>query len=563
MRSLKKTLQDNDLALLPVLAGRWDVDIKNLQTPAIIDALEKAMLDPARAEKIWETLNEDQRGTLQALISSGGKMLASMFTRMFGEIRTMGAAQIEREKPHLQPASSAEALFYRGLIAQAYEQADAGARAMIYVPDDLKQILPLHKTSYDDLEDAPLEQHVTVEALEEVTNAKQADTSLVDDMTSLLAYLQLHAPTLEGGQFSPAHQEVLLSYMLTPGEIRLNFLLALGVSADLIVIDEGKAHTKRAEIRRWLSEKRAQQVQDLAEAWRNSLSYRELWHVSGLHPEPTGWQYDPVVARGAMINFVGEMAPESDWWSLDAFIEAIKHTDPDFQRPGGDYSSWYIRNDEGDYLQGFESWDAVEGALLEFYITGPMHWLGLVDLADEAARLTAYGRAFLEIIPWPAPQEAEDNVNVQADGTLLVSRRVSRLDRFQVARFTTWGASGDPYHYKIDAAAMSQATKQGINAGHITTFITRSLGDKPIPPTIKRLLEGWQSGPATHVTVEQVLVLRTTAPETLNLLLDTPALRRYLGAQLGPMAVIVRPGQWEALREALAEAGIEAELIQP
>ena len=40
-------------------------------------------------------------------------------------------------------------------------------------------------------------------------------------------------------------------------------------------------------------------------------------------------------------------------------------------------TSWYIRNDAGEYLSGFESWDAVEGSLIEFYIAGPMHWLGL------------------------------------------------------------------------------------------------------------------------------------------------------------------------------------------
>ena len=43
-----------------------------------------------------------------------------------------------------------------------------------------------------------------------------------------------------------------------------------------------------------------------------------------------------------------------------------------------------------------------EGALLEFYLFGPMHWLGLVDVADDAARLTAYGRAALKLGPWPS-----------------------------------------------------------------------------------------------------------------------------------------------------------------
>jgi hypothetical protein len=56
-----------------------------------------------------------------------------------------------------------------------------------------------------------------------------------------------------------------------------------------------------------------------------------------------------------------------------------------------------------------------------------------------------------------------------------------------------------------------------------------------------------------------LIVLRTTAPETLEFILETPNLRRYLGARLGPMAAIVRADQWEALRDALGSQGIQVE----
>ena len=348
--------------------------------------------------------------------------------------------------------------------------------------------------------------------------------------------------------------------MLDQNETRLAFLLGVGLSANLIAVEEGQASTRRAETRIWLSDTRANQVKALADAWRDSTVFRELAHVPGLHPEALP-NYDPTVARGAIFNFLNEIAPDSDWWSLDEFIEVVKHTDADFQRPGGDYDSWYIKNDEGDYLRGFESWEAIEGALLEFVVTGPLHWLGLTDLADDAAHLTAYGRAFLEIIVWPTPPEPDDKVDVSEDGTLAVSRRVSRIDRFQVARFTTWGEPGDPFTYMLDGPGIAQADKQGINTGHIGTFLKRMLGDRPIPTKIANLLQNWQGGATATVTLEQHIVLRTTSPETLTKILETPTLRRYLGAQLGPMAVIVRADQWEALRVALGEHSIQAEFI--
>jgi hypothetical protein len=302
-------------------------------------------------------------------------------------------------------------------------------------------------------------------------------------------------------------------------------------------------------------------VQHLAESWKSSVVYRDLWHVPGLHPEPGGEldDYDPSAAREGVLELMGGLIPRQEWWALEAFIQAVKTTDPDFQRPDGNYETWYIRNDDGDYLNGFESWEAVEGALLEYYVTGPMHWLGLFDRADDAARLTAYGRAFLGQAPWPTPTDPEDKIILKDDGTLLISRKIPRVDRFQAARFTSWVTAGDPYTYRLDAAGIERAAEQGINTGHIASFLGRAQGDAPLPPTVTRLLENWRSGPTAAVTVEHLLVLRTTAPETLDRIMDAPALRRYLGARLGPMAVIVRAGQWDALRAALGEQGIQVE----
>ena len=203
----------------------------------------------------------------------------------------------------------------------------------------------------------------------------------------------------------------------------------------------------------------------------------------------------------------------------------------------------------------------MEGALLEYYVTGPLHWLGLVDHADEAARLTAYGRGYLKQSAWPAPPDPDDKISVRDDGTILVSRKIARVDRFQVARFTTWGAAGDPYAYRLDGAGIQQAAEQGITPAHIVSFLGRTMGDAPLPAAVKRLLDQWERGPSATVTLEAVTVLRTTAPETMDRIYDTPTLRRYLGARLGPMAVIVRAGQQDGLRGALIEAGIAIESL--
>ena len=70
---------------------------------------------------------------------------------------------------------------------------------------------------------------------------------------------------------------------------RLTFLLGMGISARLIELDEDKAAPRRQEARQWLAATRSQQIKALADAWRSSQSWRDLWHIDGLTPDDSGW----------------------------------------------------------------------------------------------------------------------------------------------------------------------------------------------------------------------------------------------------------------------------------
>lgn len=590
MRNLIMSLRESDAAVLEVLASVWKVDIDSLNANEIATSLHEGMQDPKNAERVWERLTDEQRGALQTLIGSGGKMSLPMFKRIYGDIRKLGRGALQRETPQNNPQSIGEALFYHGLLFEGYEQARAGAQAIVYVPEDLITILPTHRTTYDGLEDevpaappasagaspAPMafedDEAPTIDALDPdmLDNIEQADTSIIDDLTTLLAYLRINTAKLERDNevlvLAMPDLQAISPHLLVKDDDRLSFLLELAISADLIEVSEGKAFTRRTEVRHWLEARRSQQLKILADTWHTSTLYRELWHVPGLHPEAGGWPYDPVVARAALLGFMRDYVPPQDWWSIDEFIFTVKESEPDFQRPGGDYESWYIRNDQGDYLNGYESWDAIEGALLEFYLMGPLHWLGMVDLAEDAARLNAYGRAFVTQQPLPDPKVEPEKILIRDDGALLASRRVSSMDRFQLARFTAWDqpatTDGTPYGYRLTGQSIKEADEQGINTGHIAAFLTRFVDGGNLPPQITKLLETWQSGASSSVTMERLLVLRTTAPEVLDRIVNTPALRRYTGARLGQTAVIVRADQWQEMRDALGAEGIDVQLIE-
>ena len=496
-------------------------------------------------KRLGTRLDEPARTALQLLVSSAqSRMKIAQFERFYGKIRKLGRAQIEREQPHVLGQSIAETLYYRGFIGEGFDKVEDNLIGFIFVPTDLIAALPLHKTSYEALDDdsgAASEEMPALGLVDEIDDVSRADTSIVDDLTSLLASLQSRPAAVEGEHFGPEDAAAIAPSLLRRDENRLSFMLGIADSADLIYREDGKAHPKRKEARNWLEAPRAQQIERLAKAWLACRPYRELWHVPGLYPEDSGWSYDAAAAREAVMQLLADLLPEHGWVSINDLIDIIKEFEPDFQRPDGDYDSWYIRNESGEFLSGFESWDAVEGSLIEFYLLGPMHWLGLVDIGEDVLRLTAYGCAFLELSEWPRPDEPRARIDARSDGTLLASRRVNRFERFQLARFANCLRAGDPYHYRIDAASIQRAAAQDISAKHIHAFVARQLDGKPAPLPIVKLLRNWQAGAKTSVTFESMIVLRTTAEETLDKILAIPAPSPLPGG--APRTNRLRPAQ--------------------
>ncbi|MCY3573866.1 MAG: hypothetical protein OXG92_04230 [Chloroflexi bacterium] len=566
MKNLLATLHSYDPGMLPALADVWGVDAKRFNDDELIAALHTQMQAEAVVQVVWDKLDERSQGALRALASSAqGRMTSSLFAHTGnGKIRKLGRAQIARLQPHIKAENIAETLYYRGLIGEAHAKTADSIVSFVYVPGDLVARLPLQQTSYGSL-DASYPAHAAdTQALEIIESLpadayQRADTTLVDDMTSLLAVLQAGKVALAGAQLPPESLAQIRPLLLNELPSRLTFLLGIGSSAKLMAIEEGKALPRRQEARDWLAATRAAQVRALADAWRRSQNWRDMWQIEGLLPEESGWAYDAAVARNALLNLLADLLPAAGWVSLSELIEIIKATQPDFQRPDGDYESWYIRNDEGEFLRGFESWDAVEGALIEYLATGPMHWLGLVDVGEDMLRLTAYGNAFFGKGDWPRMPEQPTPFNARDDGALLVSRRVNRFERFQLARFARCALAGDPYIYTMDGESIDRAEAQGISRQQVHSFISKQLAGNPLPLPILKLLREWGTGARTRVSLEAQVILRTTSEEEMDKIFAFPAYRRYLGARLGAMACVVRADQWQQLEARLGADDIDVD----
>jgi hypothetical protein len=417
------------------------------------------------------------------------------------------------------------------------------------------------------------------------------------DTVTLLAYLQVNTtrpeapatPDVEIHTLTSAHAQALTRYLLNPPALPLylHLIQALGLAEAGSAREPFKLDPER--VQPFLQAAPAERLRQLAEAWRAARDWNDLRRVPGLSFEGTGWHNDPLPARQAILSLLAAV-PAETWWDLDSFVAAVRERQPDFQRPAGDYDSWYIRDAAGQYLRGFENWDRVDGALVRWLITRPLHWLGLVEILPDVAsgamvpteptrykegsggvnppattpmpagfRLTPHGAAFLGQTGWEE-NGATGALELSPDGELRLPVTASAYDRFQLARISDWLApdltgENPVYVYRLTPAALARAAAMGITVARILQFLEKAAPNHPALPGLTAALLRWErTGP--EAALRDTLVLKLSNPDLLDTLRRVPRLRDWLGEALGPGLVAVRREHAAQVRAALAELGI-------
>jgi hypothetical protein len=557
MRPLHRCLLDTDRIRLQVIARFWDVELTNGGQREAAAQLAEAMATPQAIADAWDALPDDHRQALSALLSAGGRMPLRVFARQWGEIRTMGPGRLERERPWRAPISPAEGLWYRGFVSRAFDPEAEETYEAVFVPPELHAelgaLLPVPPT--------PLPV-MSIQPTPDPTTVHSAGDTFLDDACTMLTYLQNErVRSSHDGDWPVRHETRLAQQIHSPDPARLALLHHLARHLGwLRVTDSVLLRPDPGPVTTWLQSSTGQQRSALATGWRDDPTWNDLFHVPTIRPEDTGaWHNDPLLARKAVLNQLRGCVPNT-WYRLDDFIAVIKQSAPDFQRPGGDYATWYIRDlTTGAYLSGFESWNKVEGALIRYLVIGPLAWLGLTDLGSATPdgpaptfRLTSAGAAFLGLAkPSPDPEPAP--LTLRSDFAVLVPPG-QRYERFQLARVADWVRSGDPFVYRITPTSLERARRQGVSVARVLEFLGRVTG-APAPRLIETALTRWEVHGA-EARLERVLLLRVSNQELMAQIVSSPHTRRLIREQVGPTAALVDERDWSRLVVALGEAGL-------
>ena len=528
MPDLFATLHKQDIGHLRIIAELWGLELESQDVDSAREELCASLLDLEAVSETLEVLTPEARSALATLLKSEGKMEWVAFARKYGDIREMGAGRRDRERPHLKPASTSEFLYYRALLAKAFFETEKGPQEFAYIPEDLYAVIAEIET-----EDIPPAQ--SSEALGRPATPVEkaieipATDYILDDATTHLAALRIGDG--ERSTIDPALRALLQTAQL----IKEN-----GLYPDAV--------------KKFLEAPRAEALAMLYTAWLPSNDFDELRLIPSLTCEGE-WKNQPQVTREFLMNLIKNI-PQGKWWSIPAFVKNIKEKYPDFQRPAGDYDTWFIkRRSDGQFLRGFAYWDVVDGALIK-YLIQILYLLGRVDLAvpEEGKEPTAF-RVNSSIA---GKTTVEGRLNVTSNGRITVSRYFSRAVRYQIARFCDWGnEKDDGFVYSVSAGSLKRATEQGLKAEQLLAMLVKYTNGT-VPPAMVKALKRWDANGA-EARVESLLVLRVSKPEIMEEMRKSNA-GKYLGELLSPTAVVVKSGAIQKLMSELAELGLLAEV---
>lgn len=551
MQPLARTLQDHDLGHLRVVAELWGLDPPGGAPPQAARSLALRMLEPTALAETLAALPAEALAVVHRLAAEHGRLPLADLTRRFGPLREFGAGRRDREKPWRSPASPLEALWYRGLLARAFADTPSGPCEFAFIPSDVLALLP----------PAPSPRSGLMGAAAPIPSAwLPAATTAVDDATTLLAALRRR----------PARGDVPPAGWSAAVEVHLHrpasAPLLLSLLREQGILQPGPLRPNATATRTWLALPYPAAQHGLLVQWASAAGCNDLAMVPGLGCGSDRWPNDPQASRKVVLTWIGAL-PRQTWWDVEAFVASVRERQPGFQRPGGDFDSWYLRlASRSDFLRGFEHWDSVEGAYLRHLITGPLHALGAADVAFDpsglrpiAFRLTGQFGGLTGEVPAATPDATAPACALEPDGQVTVPRLADRAQRYLIARFSRWQSlTPETYTYRLTPRSLESAARQGLRPSHVLSVLEAATA-APVPSSLRRAIErAFQRGPEAGLHTD--LVLRVENPRILHELRRNRSTARFLGEPVGTRAVAVRRRDWPALCNAAARLGL---LIEP
>ncbi|HLX39368.1 MAG TPA: helicase-associated domain-containing protein [Ktedonobacteraceae bacterium] len=303
--------------------------------------------------------------------------------------------------------------------------------------------------------------------------------------------------------------------------------------------------------------------------WLETPFWNELLYLPevALRPVPVPLEPAQKEVMQGHTSVVARVAHElpGAWHDVATFIARTKLYAPNLLFPrqygprterysmGSNPYGWDFRLRHG-WLTPREGWYQVEGGFIRAVVTGPLHWLGLVDSRTEEKRtLFRLSPGFRLITGVAAPQigeEAPGRLIVQPNFELVALAPISEALLIRLDRFAERISLEHVAQYRLTKASVTRAIQRGLYASAIQQALEEASGGE-IPQNVRYSLVEWERQARRVELWQGMSLLEVDDARFLDGLFADETTRPMFGRRLAPTLAEVASHQLAAVQELL------------
>lgn len=620
---LSRQLQLLKLYDLREIAQKRGWKIKGLQKTDFIERLVPLLTDVAETQKAVDALDAEHRRVWLAMVISslfsagyddiariatvwGGKLTRyKQFTTYTGHLREQGLALFRRSEYQYPPSIDFVPLCISRPLPPVLSEFFPPPR--VPVEEKFTELRPaeafsqLHKSLECFL--AFENQPVTLRPPMPRPNASRFIPTLAEwtydphELANLIKNNQLKPytdlfVTTPPPAWSLPDDTVMRLAPVVGGEARLEFTYHLLVAIGLL--QPGSPLTVNAEVKElFLRQSEARQRAILAQAYFGLVDWTELWDIlrtkPGLQLRRSLRQPDFILPRfylelsyfRRMVLSVLAFLPHDQWILWADLLPLLQQVWPrfdhirdgdfyDFTRPTGEWSLNHKSSGEPLKVNNAADWELGQGNFIRQMLTGPLCWLGLLDLGLKdghlfAIRLRGLGDLFLDRVESVEPPSYAGSASttiasaqeIKIEGLAVMVNpatigaqahtlldKIARLEEVTPRRFT----------YVINIKSVYAAFEAGETLESLIANWEKFLLITMPDHLHRQLTEWWQNYGQVRL-YQNVTVIEFNDDYMLVEMKAATSLNDYLVAEVSPRLVLIQDQAVPALVAQLEKAG--------
>ncbi len=217
------------------------------------------------------------------------------------------------------------------------------------------------------------------------------------------------------------------------------------------------------------------------------------------------------------------------------------------------------------WLTHREGWYLVEGGFIRAVLSGPLRWLGLVDVDEDADTFTPLPS--LAPIAGNGGEWTRDDVPevwgklvVQPNFEMVALAPVSEALLLRLDRFAERVRLEQIAQYRLTRASVTHAVQLGITAEEMLQLLEQHAGDT-IPQNVYYSLKEWERYARRVELWTRMALIEVENEAMLDTFYEDETLRPFIGQRLSPTLAEVAADQLQPLQERLWERDLLPSLV--